>query len=334
MTAADSTAQPQPADDIVPDALEISFGITNAVHRMFEELGEAFPRIMLFHRADTSKKLPWFGKYAGRAFLPVSGIVELQRRRKIARGVTPEEIRRSDGHAPEAMTRYAVAGWMVEKICASFSLSVYRAVLGGGAGWRDLTCDWLLERCRAMALFLKFPEEDPDGDYAGAEGVMHGCIAGFTVREDGLALFLQGVETDGDTPPEKYIEVPLHPGRTLGEAVRRLRYDHVAFDELARRFDSAEDGSDFRRRMTRAMREVAEIALPLLAAALGDDFERRCCRWHPSHEVRLCLGSEIPCHRPDDDQDALEKALYDEFLTIVEITMPAAEAPADRAPAA
>lgn len=327
MTAADST-NPQFTDDIVPGPRELVSAIMLAALDRFDELEDDFPTLMVGARLVALEGLPKFSKFADRAFLPVSGLVALERRARAEEGASPEEMRLFDEHLPEDVSTFAVGAWMAEKLCVGFSKAVYRAVLAGDNGWQDLTGDWLLVNCEPFGMFLRFPDADPGGDWVPAERELQGCLAGLTFRGNGLVLYLQCVYEDGYLPPEMYMELPLRHWETLGDTVRRYRWDHVAFDELARRFCSedcpeaarAKDAAAFRRRQTKVMREVARIALPLLVAALGDDYARNCVFWDPEDGEVTDLGSKIPCREPESTCEELLECMNDTWFALVKVS--------------
>lgn len=359
MTAASSALQGFPQETTLPeDAVPHHVPLTRAVLRAwncpFEKIGENYPESLLEFREDTIESLPWFTKHAGRSFVPVSGFLGLQRRRLLESGASPENLAEFDGNAPGVLHSLVIAGWAVEKIAIGFSRSVVRTVLGSGPWWHDCTCEWLLEHYRAMSIFLRLPgdgisalndfsdltgltdlktlnelidgyRDEMPGAPAGAteDSLSGGCLTGLTVREDGPALFCQLVEPDGFMPPAAYFEIPLRPGVTLGTIEATLRYDHICCEVLAKTETGTRDVEAFRRRMTGAMRAVAGTAMPLLIAALGDDYDRRCFSWDPWEGGVSLLGSRIPFHDPDVSGDELLNAMASDAVTVVEITKPA-----------
>ncbi|MDO5532921.1 hypothetical protein [Sutterella sp.] len=311
--------KPPLPDDAVPEPKDLTRGVLASWTLPLKRFGGSYTKTLVAFRQCALMRLPWFAKAADRAFLPVSGFVAMRKRELIDRGAPPELLADFDRHAPQIIHSLVSGAWAVEKICVGFSKSVSRAVLENQGWWRDFPCDWLLERYRAMSIYIAIPEDDLRDDFGG-------YLTGLTIREDGPALYFQYVHPSGMTLPEMYGEIPLRRGVKLGRIQEVLRYDHFAFDVLAHKDElSAKPGEPpFRERMTEAVRVSAAVVLPLLIAALGDEFDRRCLDWHPSSDTATELGSNISFHQPGMSDEEMLNAMSCGTVRIVEITKPTA----------
>lgn len=305
------------------------------------DLAEEVPEI----RGNVRALFPWFDAYADRVVFPLAHVlwvmtVGRQMQDEEDEAGNPEEAESEaseedeeevppydpsvfDASIVEACFPLEVLAWSVDKVAVSFDNEAFNRVFVDPDWWKGFTTDWVLEHFTPRALWIA-------PHFAKGTRWCTGFITGFTATESGLTLWCQPVDASWDWYPKILFEIPLEPGRTLGEVARELTFSHFAADALeAEDAKKARPGDrPWRERMTEGIRAHAAHFLPLLVAAIGDDYARECLRFDPATGKREPAGDSLPARDTDGtggtantgDDQALVRRLKDPTITIVKVT--------------
>ncbi|MDO5533018.1 hypothetical protein, partial [Sutterella sp.] len=246
--------------------------------------GEGFASYIAFLRRQALHDYPWFREAGGTAFCPLTTVLVDQ--------ADEENL----DFGPDEVLATAVGIWAIEKICISYTLEVLYDAMQSRDWWHGYTCDWVLEHFTSWALWLQLPGSggNPNVDPMNASGY----LAGLTANEEGYSIWFQHLEDETDLTTSDFFEVPLIPGKTLGEIFENVQFGHFDFEPVEDEdvIDQAGDGDDEEKdsdgfdfdEVDLRVSELAEVALPLLVIAIGDEHARTVLRTD-----RTCTRTEL-----------------------------------------
>ncbi|MDO5532922.1 hypothetical protein [Sutterella sp.] len=284
-----------------------------------------FAENVLQFRNGALESLPWFLEQADRALFPIAGTIASMRKFfETEFGAGEVALKSFDRNSPQMIRKMALGTWAVEKLCVGLEPEVAGPVLADMEWWKAFTTDWVLDHFTPWALWIALPPETT-AEGEGKGRALRGFFTGLTATESGPALWCQPAYGHGDLPPEEWFEIPLRSGRTLGDVAGSLAFTHFAAgvleEQAGEKGDSAAvAGASWRDRMGAKVRAHAAKFLPLLVAAVGDEYARECLRVDLGAHASEPASTALPVRDTRGGDVALIRAMTARTLTVVKVT--------------